>query len=45
MLEAILSAAILVGSVQTGPNILTEQYIVETDNGPVVVVEVMEEMQ
>ena len=45
MLEILLSTAILAGSVQVGPNVLAEQYIVETDNGPVVVVEVMEEMQ
>ena len=44
MLEILLSAAILVGSVQTSPNILTEQYIVEV-NGEPVLVEVMEEMQ
>ena len=44
MLEAILAAAILVGSVQTSPNILTEQYIVTTESGPVVV-EVQEEME
>jgi hypothetical protein len=44
MLEAILSAAILVGSVQVSPNVLAEQYIVETNNGPVVV-EVQEEME
>ena len=44
MLDLILSAALLVGSVQTGPNVLTEQYIVEINNQPVVV-EVQEEMQ
>ena len=44
MLEAILSAAILAGSVQIGPNVMAEQYIVEINDQPVVV-EVQEEMQ
>ena len=44
MIEAILSAAILVGSVQVGPNVLVEQYIVETDNGPVLI-EIEEDME
>ena len=44
MLELLLSTAILVGSVQIGPNIVAEQYIVPTQSGPVVV-EVQEEMQ
>lgn len=44
MLEIILSTAILAGSVQVGPNVLVEQYIVTTESGPVVV-EVQKEME
>ena len=44
MLEALLSVAILAGSVQVGPNVLAEQYIVTTESVPVVV-EVQEEME
>ena len=44
MLEAILSAAILVGSVQVGPNVLVEQYITEL-NGVLVFIEIEEDME
>ena len=44
MLEAILSAAILVGSVQVGPNVLVEQYITEL-NGVPVLIEIEEDME
>ena len=44
MLEAILSAAILVGSVQVSPNVIAEQYITEL-NGVPVLIEIEEDME
>jgi hypothetical protein len=37
MLETLLAAAILVGSVEVGPGIYQEQYIANVDNVPMLI--------